>query len=131
MAPGDRLARVQAFIQEATWPRGYVTHPARRSLYRAIADVLLRLPAEIFERVEAETSIVFEDSKMGACSLRGGNVIVIFEKGLMGSEIFLKGLIAHELAHNAIGIDHEEADADRLALSWGFDEVRELGREGN
>jgi len=108
----------------SVFPSGFLSHPANRAFRRALASVLVQLPADIYAEVERETIFLFDSrrAKMAACSIAGGGkVIVIFERGLKTySELGLSGLLVHEIAHGFLENGHAEGAADELARQWGF-----------
>ena len=136
MTKQERKERVEKFLRgPGVFPRGFASHPENGLARRALTDVLLRLPANLFEKVEQGTSFLFDSrrAKMAACSAEGvGNLVIIFARGLKShSETGLSGLLIHELAHGFLTNGHPEHAADDLAKRWGFaDLVAARKREG-
>ena len=147
--PGDpkfaltiRYENIMNFVEsDRMWPP---TAPIKDRFVPVFCEVLSRLPADVFRRVEDETSIILEmhDLQMLAINVPGPhcapsgrcpNTIVFFHPCWELSSKALVGLVAHEVAHSFVaGEDYQsdETHANQQAMDWGFgEELRLLRKE--
>jgi len=104
---------------------------------KALKEVLLRLPKEVFYDVEPYVQFIVEAHEAFAFNVPfervwQGNVknprlrldtIVVYERSFRLSHEALVALLAHEIAHSVIKKkNHSENEdaADKAVISWGF-----------
>jgi hypothetical protein len=125
------------FIEsDRIWPPIFMAD-MKHVFVRALTDVLVRIPDEVYDMVTNRVNFVVEDPRIHAInvpfsrycppSAEGHYVqfetIVVFHQLLAYPFNALVGALAHEIAHSFVsGEDFrsDEEKVDALVLEWGF-----------
>lgn len=145
----SRQEDVELFLSSGhIWPPTVEAKPSHPFI-KALKEVLLRLPDEVFDVIEYTLQFIVQDDDSLAMNVPFEKVypgdctnpkfrldtIVVYERSFKLSHEALVGLLAHEIAHSVVERpDHFENEkaTDEMVVSWGFEkELGELRKEKN
>lgn len=133
----SRQEEVDYFLSSGhVWPPTVEAAP-NHPFMKALRDVLLRLPEEVFCEIEDCVQFIVEAHEVLAFSvpfqkIYPGNctnpkfrldTVVIYQRCFRFSHEVLVAVLAHEIAHSVVEMSNHsenEAAADKLVVSWGF-----------
>ncbi len=129
----SREEDVEYFLTgDHVWPpivQCNIEHP----VMKALREVLLRLPNDIFDEVDERIQFIVQEDSMLAVNvsyrqpIENANfrldTIVVYKRSFEYPHSALVGLVAHEIAHSFVD-DKEykinEEMTDKRAIEWGF-----------